>query len=96
MKIVWTNTAIRTRDEHLTHLFENFTHQKIEDFLNEIDLKIKLLKSNPEMGKHIVELNCRQLIIVKVVSLHYFIDYPKNTIVLLRFWGNRQDISSLL
>ena len=94
LKILWTSTAIKQRNYIFDYWNEknktiNFS-KKLNKKINE---RIRLLKTNHDLGKQVEFVNTRS------ISLgHYSILYKKIdlNIVITGFWDNRQDPKKLV
>lgn len=94
MEIIWTNSAYKSLDENIEHLKKNWSVKEIDNFLNIVDEKIAVLKTNPEIGT-IYEFKplFRQLVITKHITLFYEVETTK--IYLHLFWLNFKNPEAL-
>lgn len=92
--ILWTETAVRQRNLVLDYWNErNKTATYFQKLIIKIANRVKLLKTNPKLGKRSDFLNTR------ILSLgHYAILYREidDKIIITGFWDNRQDPAKLL
>jgi|WetSurMetagenome_2_1015567.scaffolds.fasta_scaffold350383_1 plasmid stabilization system protein ParE len=93
-EIFWTATAVKQRNQVLDYWNER---NKSKTYSKKLVIKIhdslKLLKTNPQLGKKTDFMNNR------IMSLgHYSILYREMSlkIVITGFWDNRQDPAKLL
>ena len=92
-RVIWTPTARKSLLRTADFLNELWNEDVADDFLNQLDFRIKQIQENPELASSFRVSEIRQLIIHKTVSLFY-----RNTpeyIKLLLIWDNRQDPSQL-
>lgn len=94
MKIVWNQNALDSLDRNIIFLKKKWTTKDVENFLDIVDEKIKLLKTFPEIGR-ICDFKplLRQLVITKHITLFYEIE--TEIIYLHLFWLNFNDNSEL-
>jgi plasmid stabilization system protein ParE len=92
--IFWTVTAVKQRKQVLEYWNDrNKSDAYSRKLILKISDRIRLLKTNPHMGKKTDFLNTR------IISLgHYSILYREieDNIIITGFWDNRQDPSKLL
>ncbi len=89
LNVLWTSTAVKQRN----YVFEYWNERnKSNNFAiklnNKINERVKLLKTNPKLGKKVDFVKTRSF------SLgHYSILYQKidSNIIITGFWDNRQD-----
>jgi plasmid stabilization system protein ParE len=89
LKIFWTATAIKQRD----YIFEywikkNGNRTYVSKLNSKIKERIKLLSSNPKLGKT-ANYNNTRLLSLGHYSIYYQIYYAQ--IIITAFWDNRQD-----
>lgn len=94
MKIVWNQNAYKSLDKNLNHLKAKWTKKDIENFLDILEEKVKLLETFPEIGT-VCEFKplLRQLVITKHITLFYEVEI--NKIYLHLFWLNFNDKTEL-
>lgn len=92
-KVVWTPTARKSLQQTVDFIRELWNKEITDDFLNQLDYRIKQIQNNPELASSFKDSEIRQLIIHESVSLFY----RKHTkyIKLLLVWDNRQDPTQL-
>jgi len=94
LKILWTSTAIKQRNKIFEYWNERNKSTIFSKKLNEkIKERIKLLKTNPQLGVKTEFSNTRA-----ISFRHYSILYKKidSNIVITGFWDNRQDPNKLI
>ncbi len=88
--ILYTGKAKETLNVVYTFIVEKFSLAIANKFINQTELKIKLISENPFIYKSsILDESIRIALINKHTSLFYQI--KGNKIYLLFFWDNRQD-----
>jgi plasmid stabilization system protein ParE len=94
IEIFWAATAVKQRNQVLDYWDErNKSKTYSKKLVIKIHDRIKLLKTNPKLGKKTDFMNTR------IISLgHYSILYREvsSKIVITGFWDNRQDPEKLL
>ena len=94
IKIFWTNTAVKQRNSIFEYWNERNNSTRYSKKLNTlIKERLKVLKTNPDIGKRTEFVNTR------AISLgHYSIFYQiiESQIFIISFWDNRQDPVKLL
>ena len=93
MEIIWSPQAKRDYWQNIDYLEAKWSFQVTLNFIDNVDDTIKLLiKKNIQF----IETNYRnvnKVVITKHISLYYKIN--PNSIELLRFWNNYQDLQNL-
>lgn len=92
MKIVWSHLAKIDYWKNIEYLEENWTFTDVVNFINEVESLISLLKTNKTTFLKTNYKNVCKVVLNKQITLYYFID--NNTITLLRFWNNYQDLDN--
>ncbi len=88
MEIIWSKKAnynfyiIRN---YLDHFWSPLIAQK---FVKNVLRILSLLKQNPMLGKYNLNLECREIVISKHITLYYQIE--KDSLKLISFYNNRQ------
>lgn len=93
-KVIWTPTARKSLQQTTDFITELWNDQVAEEFLNQLDYRIKQIQRNPELAPTFRNSEFRQLIIHKSVSLFYR-NNPEH-LKLLLVWDNRQNPAELL
>lgn len=93
-KVIWTPTARKSLQQKTDFITELWNDQVAEEFLNQLDYRIKQIQRNPELAPTFRNSEFRQLIIHKSVSLFYR-NNPEH-LKLLLVWDNRQNPAELL
>ncbi len=93
-KVIWTPVALKSLQQTVDFLAEQWNGSVVDEFLNQLDYRIAQIQSNPELAPGFLKSEFRQLLIHKSVSLFYR-NSPEH-IKLLLVWDNRQDPEGLL
>lgn len=88
MKIVWSKKAKYNFYTIQNYLELYWTPLAAKKFINDVVRVNSLLEKNPELGKYREDLECREILISRQVTLYYQI--KENHIRLIAFWSNRQ------
>ena len=93
-EVRWTETAKKTLRETSDFILELWNSRINENFLDQLEYRIKQLRHNPELRSSFENTHYRKLIIHKNVSL-YYVNTP-SYIKILVLWDNRSDPDQLL
>lgn len=94
IRIFWTATAIKQRNQVLKYWNDrNKSTQYSKKLRIEINKRISLLKTHPELGREADFKNTRTLSLGFYNIFYQFLD---NRIIITAFWDNRQDPEKLL
>lgn len=88
MKIIWSKKAKYNFDNiqnYLEHYWSSLISKK---FIKDVMHITKLLEKNPQLGKYRSDLECREIVISKQITLYYEVE--EDFITLIAFWNNRQ------
>ena len=88
MKIVWSKKAQYNFYSIQNYLELYWSPLTAKKFINDVLHVNSLLEKNPELGKYRIDLECREIVISKHVTLYYHI--KENHIRLIALWNNRQ------
>lgn len=89
MKIIWTSLASKSYYLIIDYLLEKWDLKVVENFINEVEKSMLLIKNNPEFfEKWEANSNYRRGYINELVSFYYRIN--GNEIVIHLFWGYYQ------
>lgn len=92
MKIEWTLASKNDYWQNIEYLENHWSDKEVLNFINEIDYSINLLaKGNLTFTKSDY-INVYKMVIIKQITIYYSIE--NETIYLLRFWNNYQDLSN--
>lgn len=93
-EVRWTETAKQTLNETSDFILDIWNVQVRENFLDQLEYRIKQLQHNPELGPAFEQTNFWKLVIHKTISLFYV--NKRDFIKLLVIWDNRSDPDQLL
>jgi plasmid stabilization system protein ParE len=93
MDIVWSKLAQNDYWSNIEYLEKEWSVKEVYHFMDKTDEVLEILKTGKYSFRRTNYLNTFQVPVVPQVTLFYRIE--KNTIVLLRFWNNFQDLSRL-
>ena len=92
MKIEWTELALEDYSNCITYLEENFSENKVKDFISLINHHLILISKNPYAFPVSDYKNIRYIVIIKPITLFYHIK-NNSTIQIIRIWNNRKNKS---
>ncbi|WP_420579685.1 type II toxin-antitoxin system RelE/ParE family toxin [Reichenbachiella sp.] len=93
-EVRWTETAKQTFNETSDFILDFWNEQVRENFLDQLEYRIRQIQHNPELGPVYEHTDFRKLVIHKSISLFYV--NKKDFIKLLVIWDNRSDPDQLL
>ena len=88
MKIIWSKKAKYNFYNIQNYLELYWTPLTAKKFINDVVHVNGLLEKNPQLGKYRADLECREIVISKHVTLYY--QTKEDHIRLIAFWSNRQ------
>ncbi len=90
LEIYWSKRADKKFDEIIDYLLANWNEQVAQEFIKRVYDFLDILVDFPEIGTIERKKNViRGFTIVKQISIFYIVD--KNKIIILNFFGTRQD-----
>jgi plasmid stabilization system protein ParE len=93
MEILWSDDAKQDYDENIEYLLREWSEDSASTFIEEVDLVLELLKTNPKLYPISDYKSIRRAVIRKQITLFY---QDKGTsIYLVRFWNTYKDSQSL-
>ena len=92
MKIEWTLASKDDYWKNIEYLESRWSEKEVLNFINEVDYSIELLKKGNLIFKKSNYKNVYKMVILKQVTIYYSIE--NETIYLLRFWNNYQDLNN--
>lgn len=92
--VLWTRTARKSLQETSEFILELWNSKIKEEFIEQLDYRIKQIQHNPEIAPKYKDKQIRRLVIHKTVSLFY--TETPGYIKLLLIWDTRQDSDRLL
>ncbi|MFO7791095.1 MAG: type II toxin-antitoxin system RelE/ParE family toxin [Bacteroidota bacterium] len=95
LKIKWTKRASKTFHNTVEFIEEKWSERSAKKFVIKINCFLILLKNQPEMGKiEVDDKGIRGFVISRQTTVFYRI--KKDTIILLKFFDNRQNPKKML
>jgi plasmid stabilization system protein ParE len=91
-KALWTNQAIKTADDVVKYLREEWTEKEVTDFLDKIDHIISMIEINPKLFRASVKKpNVHLAIIKRRTLLVYQVRPLKKQVIILLFWNPKRN-----
>lgn len=95
-KAQWTNRAIKTADDVVKYLREEWTEKEVEDFLDKVDNIISMIEINPKLFRASTKRSHVHLAIIKRRTLLVYQVRPlKKQVILLLFWNPKKNPKKL-
>ncbi len=91
----WDITAIETYIEETEFILYKWNYREVENFKTLVDLNLKRLCENTEIGRFDKQLNLSYLVISKQTTLYYSVDNQNFKIRLHVFWNNLKNPNDL-
>jgi len=88
--IYWSETAKNDYWNNIEYLERKWTITEVYNFINKVDELINLLSKENIFFKPTAYKNTFQVVVIKQITLYYRLE--NNSIELLRFWNNYQDL----
>lgn len=92
MKIEWTLLSRNDYWQNIEYLEKFWSKKEVSNFIKEVDYSINLVTNNNIIFTKSDYPNVYKLLIIKQITLFYSIE--NETVYLLRFWNNYQDLSN--
>ena len=92
MKVEWTLLARDDYWKNIEYLENNWTEKEVLNFINEVDYSINLLAKGNVIFTQSDYFNVYKMVVIKQITIYYSI--KNETVYLLRFWNNYQDLSN--
>ena len=92
MKIEWTLASKNDYWQNIEYLENHWSEKEVLNFINEIDYSLNLLAKENVLFVKSDYRNVYKMVIIKQITIYYYIE--NETIYLLRFWNNYQDLSN--
>lgn len=92
MKIEWTLASKNDYWKNIEYLENHWSEKEVLNFINEIEYSLNLLAKEIVLFIKSDHPNVYKMVIIKQITLYYSIE--NQTIYLLRFWNNYQDLSN--
>lgn len=92
MKIEWTLLSRNDYWQNIEYLENHWSEKEVLNFINEVDYSLNLLSKGNVLFIKSDYINVYKMVIIKQITIYYSIE--NETIYLLRFWNNYQDLSN--
>ena len=92
MKIDWTLKSRNDYWQNIEYLENNWSEKIVANFIEEVNYSLQLLQKDNVVFIKSDIANVYKMNIMKQITLYYSIE--NETIYLLRFWNNYQDLSN--
>lgn len=92
MKIEWTLASKNDYWQNIEYLENHWSEKEVLNFINEIDYSLNLLAKGNVIFTKPDYPDVYKMVITKQITIYYSIE--NETIYLLRFWNNYQDLSN--
>jgi plasmid stabilization system protein ParE len=91
-KVLWTDMAHKTINSIIEYLRDEWTEREVNNFLDELDRTIQAIEVYPKLFKSSAKRkNIHLALINKHTILVYQVRQNKRQIILLLFWGTKQN-----
>jgi hypothetical protein len=89
---LWTNRAIKTANDVVKYLRDEWTEKEVDDFLDKVDNIIAMIEINPKLFRASNKRSHVHLAIIKRRTLLVYQVRPiKKQVVLLMFWNPKKN-----
>ena len=92
MKIDWTLKSRNDYWQNIEYLEKNWSEKIVMNFIEEVNYSLQLLEKDNIIFSKSDYPDVYKMLIIKQITLYYYIE--NETIYLLRFWNNYQDLSN--
>ena len=92
MKIEWTLNSKNDYWQNIEYLEKHWSEKEALNFINEVDYSLNLLARENVVFTKSDYITVYKMVIIKQITIYYSI--KNETIYLLRFWNNYQDLSN--
>ena len=92
MKIEWTLASKNDYWKNIEYLENRWSEKEVLNFINEIEYSLNLLAKETVLFVKSDYPNVYKMVVIKQITIYYSIE--NETIYLLRFWNNYQDLSN--
>ena len=93
MKTEWTFASKNDYWQNIEYLENHWSEKEVLNFINEVDYSLQLLTKANVIFTKSDYINVYKMVIIKQITIYYSIE--NETIYLLRFWNNYQDLSNV-
>jgi len=91
MKIEWTLASRNDYWQNIEYLENDWSEKEVFHFINEVDFSLNLLLKGNVIFNKSEYPNVYKMVLIKQITIYYTIE--NETIYVLRFWNNHQDLS---
>lgn len=92
MKIEWTLASKNDYWQNIEYLESRWSEKEVSNFIDEIQYSLNLLAEENVLFIKSEYPNVYKMVVMKQITLYYSVE--NQTIYLLRFWNNYQDLSN--
>jgi len=92
MKIEWTLLSKNDYWKNIEYLETQWAEKEVLNFINEVHYSLDLLAKGNVIFVKSDYANTYKMVLIKQITIYYSIE--NETIYLLRFWNNYQDLSN--
>ena len=92
MKIDWTLKSRNDYWQNIEYLEKNWSEKIVMNFIEEVNYSLQLLEKDNIIFSKSDYPDVYKMLIIKQITLYYY--FENETIYLLRFWNNYQDLSN--
>ncbi len=92
MKIDWTLKSRNDYWQNIEYLEKNWSEKIVMNFIEEVNYSLQLLEKDNIIFSKSDYPDVYKMLIIKQIILYYY--FENETIYLLRFWNNYQDLSN--
>lgn len=92
MKIEWTFASKDDYWKNIEYLENRWSEKEVLNFINEVDYSLALLIKRNVTFPTCDYRNVYKMVITKQITIYYSVE--NETIYLLRFWNNYQDLNN--
>lgn len=89
MQIRWSDEAIEDYHQNIEYLIREWSENVAVEFIEDIEITIELIKSNPDLYPLTDHKGVRKAVIRKQVTM--FFEVSNQEIHVIRFWNNYQN-----
>ena len=95
-EVLWTNKAIKTAEDVVKYLREEWTQKEVDNFLDKVDDVIATIEINPKLFRASSKrANIHLVVLKRKTILVYQIRPQKKQIALLLFWNPKKNPKKL-
>jgi len=96
IQINWSFEAIKTFDNNINYLIENWSDKEVQKFVFQTEAIIKSIRVAPQLYRRFYGHKYIRKVVINKYKILYYRHYPKKEIItLLTFWNGKQHPSKL-